>query len=368
MAFHASRLEKQLATELKPIPNLAGVAFGTVFTDHMFIAEYSRTWKSLKIVPFQNISLPPQASVFQYSISVFEGMKAFKDAEGRIRLFRPDQNFQRFNRSCARVALPEVDCGELEKCLNELLLVESRWIPAAEPRGFSLYIRPTFIGTSATLGVKSATDGLLYIIVSPVGPYYPTGFKPVSLWACPEYCRAAPGGTGAFKIGANYAPTVRPGDEAHARNCQQTLWLYGPDKMITEVGAMNIMAIWTNRDGEKELITARLDEGLVLPGVTRDSVLELARQEDLKVTEGIWTIDDLLSALNEKRVIEMFGTGTAAIVAPVNKVLYEDKWFDVPIDATDPSAEIGSYARRFLDQLQDIQYGKIEHKWSVIVQ
>jgi branched-chain amino acid aminotransferase len=368
MTFSASRIEKELAKELKPVPNLEGVPFGSIFTDHMFIAEYSNGWKSLKIVPFQNISLPPQASIFHYAVSVFEGMKAFKDSDGRIRLFRPDQNVDRFNRSCARVSLPVVDPRELEKCLTELLLVESRWVPPCEPRGYSLYIRPTFIGTTASLGVKSCNDGLLYIILSPVGPYYPTGFKPVSLWACTEYSRAWAGGTGCYKLGANYAITVKPGDEAHAKKCQQILWLYGPNKMITEVGAMNFMAVWINKAGEKELITARLDDGLVLPGVTRDSVLELARQDGLKVTEGIWTIDDLITALEENRVIEVFGTGTAAIVSPVNKILYEDKWYNVPIDPNDPKAEIGTYARRFLEQLQDIQYGKIEHEWSVIVE
>jgi branched-chain amino acid aminotransferase len=367
MAFSITRLEKQLATELKPIPDLSHVVFGTVFTDHMFIAEYDSEWKSLKIVPYQNISLPPQASVFHYSVSAFEGMKAFRDASGRIRLFRPDQNFNRLGASCARISLPVVDSAELEKVLRELLKVEDRWVPAATPRGFSLYIRPTFIGTTASLGVKSCNQGLLYIILSPVGPYYPTGFKPVSLWACTDYSRAWVGGTGCFKVGANYAITVKPGDVAHEKNCQQILWLYGPDRQITEVGAMNFMAIWKTKSGELELITARLDEGLVLPGVTRDSVLQLAREEGLKVTEGIWTIDDLLLALRENRVVEVIGTGTAAIVSPVNKILYEEKWYDVPIDPENPAAEIGKYAMKFLDKLQDIQYGVVEHPWSVIV-
>jgi branched-chain amino acid aminotransferase len=294
-------------------------------------------------------------------------MKAFRDESGRIRLFRPDQNFRRFGDSCARLSFPVVDPVELEKVLRALLKVESRWVPAATPRGFSLYIRPNFIGTSASLSLTCCTQGLFYIILSPVGPYYTSGFKPVSLWACADYCRAAPGQTGAFKLGANYGPTLRPGDQAHTHNCQQLLWLYGPDRQITEVGSMNLMAIWQNKAGERELITARLDDGLVLPGITRDSVLQLARRDGLKVTEGIWTMDDLLNALSEKRVLEMFGTGTAAIVSPVNRILYEDKWYDVPIDAENPGAEIGRYAKRFLDLLQDIHYGAVEHEWSVVV-
>ena len=364
MAFTADRIVKELAKELKPIPDLKGVPFGSVFTDHMFLAEYHGEWKSLKIVPFGDIPLPPQASIFHYGVGIFEGMKAFRDASGQVRLFRPMKNCERFGRSAERVALPVPDPKELEKCITELLRVEERWVP--KERGYSLYIRPTFIGTTPSLGVKACSDGLLYIILSPVGPYYPTGFKPVSLWACTEYSRAWPGGTGCYKVAPNYGITVMPGEAAHHKGCQQVLWLYGPDKQITEVGSMNLMGIWVNKKGEKELITARLDDGLILPGVTRDSILELARKEpDLKVTEGTWTMDELLEALKEKRVLEVFGTGTAAVVSPVNKILYNDQWYDVPVDPSDPNGSIGPYAHKFLNQLQDIQYGVTEHEWSV---
>ena len=364
MAFQFSRLTKELVKERKPVPDLKGVPFGSVFTDHMLLAEYDNEWKSIKIVPFQNLSLPPQASIFHYGVGIFEGMKAFRDSKGQVRLFRPEMNCERFKNSALRLALPAPEPEELEKCIKELIKVDEMWVP--HERGYSLYIRPTMIGITPSLGVKGCNQVLLYIILSPVGPYYATGFKPVSLWACTEYCRAWPGGTGNYKVAPNYGITVMPGEVAHQKNCQQVLWLYGPEEYITEVGSMNLMAVWINKKGEKELITAPLSMGLILPGVTRDSILELAREEkDLKVSEEKWTMHELVEALNEKRVLEVFGTGTAAVVSPVNKILYNEKWLDVPVDPHNPEAHIGPYAQKFLTKLQDIQYGSCEHKWSV---
>jgi branched-chain amino acid aminotransferase len=364
MAFTADRIETERSSTLKPLVPLAGVVFGTVFTDHMFIAEYDDGWKSLKIVPFQNISLPPQASVFHYAVSAFEGMKAFRDSAGRVRLFRPDRNWARFARSCRRLALPEIDLSEVQNALDQLLRVESRWVPYE--RGYSLYIRPTIIGTTLSIGVKASRQAIFYIILSPVGPYYPTGFKPVQLWACTEYLRAWVGGTGCYKVGANYAITILPGSVAYEKHAQQVLWLYGPERYVTEVGSMNLLGIWINKQGEKELITAGLEDGLILEGVTRDSVLALARQEpDLKVTEARWTIGELIEAIQEKRLLEIFGTGTAAVVSPVDRILFEDKWYDVPTTGGDGA---GYYAGKFLNILQDIQYGVIDHPWSIVVE
>ena len=364
MAFKADRIVKELVKEPRPLPDLHGVPFGSIFTDHMFMARYEHgQWVSLKIEPFANISLPPQASIFHYGVSLFEGMKAFRDEKGNIRLFRPMLNCKRMAASSERMYLPVLDPEEVLKCLVELLKVEEHWVP--KERGYSLYIRPTMIGTTASLGVKGCTDALFYIILSPVGPYYPTGFKPVSLWACTEYCRAWPGGTGNSKVGPNYGITVMPGELAHKKGTQQVLWLFGPNEEITEVGAMNFMAIWINKKGEKELITAPLEDGLILPGVTRQSILELARKEDgLKVTEAKWTMPEFLEALKENRVLEVFGTGTAAIITPVNKILYKDTTYDVPLDVNDPKATIGPYASKFIQQLMDIQYGVTESEWS----
>jgi branched-chain amino acid aminotransferase len=367
MAFSFDRLETTLTTTPRDVPNLKGVAFGSLFTEHMFIAEYNKgEWQSLKIVPYHNLSLPPQASVFHYGSCLFEGMKAYRDANGKIRMFRSMKNCLRLEKSCARMSFPIMPAAEVEKCLAELLRIEEKWVPAE--RGYSLYIRPTVVGITPSLGVKACADVLFYIILSPVGPYYPTGFKPVSLWACSEFCRAWPGGTGNAKVGPNYAPTIMPAERAAAKGAQQVLWLYGPEEVITEVGAMNLMGIWMNKKGQKELITASLDDGLILPGVTRESILELARQEpDLVVTEGQWTMPELAEAINEKRVLEVFGCGTAAIIAPVNRILYKEVWYDVPVDVNDPSAPIGPYALKFLNTLQDIQYGVTNHEWSSII-
>jgi branched-chain amino acid aminotransferase len=366
MAFRADRLEKELVAERKPLVPLAGVQFGTVFTDHMFLGVRKGGQWTLKIMPHQNLKLLPQVSVFQYGTCAFEGMKAFRDSSGQVRLFRPDLNWARFVRSCDRLDGPAIDAGECQKILEELLRIEERWVP--HERGYSLYIRPTMAGIVPALGSKINDDTIMFIILSPVGPYYSTGFKPVALWACTEYARAWYGATGCYKVGANYAITVMPGELAHKKNCQQVLWLSGPERYITEVGSMNLLGIWINKAGEKELITAPLDDGLILPGVTRESILALAREDgELKVTEGKWTIDELLEAIREKRVIEVFGSGTAAVISPVNKILYNDEWIDVPVRADDPDAAIGVYAERYLTRLQDIQYGVVEHPWSVVL-
>jgi branched-chain amino acid aminotransferase len=241
MAFLASRIEKELVAEPKPLIDLAGVPFGSVFTDHMFVAHCEREeWTSLKIAPRQNLNLPPHASVFQDATVAFEGMKAFRDSAGQIRLFRSLANWERFLCSCQRRDGLNVDPVEADKCLRELLRVESRWVPSA--RGFSLYIRPSLIGASAALGSNDSGHMIFFIILSPVGPYYATGFKPVPLWACTEYARAWYGSIGCYKAGANYAITVMPGEIAHDKGCQQVLWLSGPERYITEVGSMNLLA------------------------------------------------------------------------------------------------------------------------------
>jgi branched-chain amino acid aminotransferase len=365
MAFCADRLEKELLTERKPLVPLDGVEFGTVFTDHMFLGVYRSGQWTLKIQPHQNLKLLPHVSVFQYATCAFEDMKAFRDASGRVRLFRPERNWARFLRSCARLDAPQIDAGECQRVLLELLRVEERWVP--RERGSSLHIRPSMAGIVPALGAKINDDVIFFIILSPVGPYHATGVRPAALWACTEYARTWHGATGAHKIGANCAITVMPGELARGKGCQQVLWLSGPERYITEVGSMNVLGVWV-RGGRRELITAPLDDGLVLPGVTRESILELARQDgDLAVVEARWTIDELIEAIREGRVIEVFASGTAAVVSPVNRILYNDVWIDVPVRADDPQATIGVYAERFLNTLQDIQYGAVEHPWSLVV-
>jgi len=297
--------------------------------------------------------------VLHYAIECFEGMKAYKDKKGQVRLFRPMENMNRFINSAKRLCLPTFPQEKLLDAMKSLIKLEKDWIP--QEKGFSLYIRPTLIATDPIIGVNEPTKALLYVILSPVGPYYPTGFKPVSLYAGSTDVRAWPGGTGCYKIGGNYAPGILPMLDAAKKGHQQILWLQ--DKKITEVGTMNLFCFWKNKQGEKELITAPLD-GQILPGITRKSILELTREwKEFKVSEADWTIDSLVQALNEGRVLELFGAGTAAIVSPVNKIFYEGKDYEVP--CKDNTA--GELTSRLMNTLLSIQYGELESPWSVLV-
>ncbi|OXB63335.1 hypothetical protein ASZ78_012910, partial [Callipepla squamata] len=261
---------------------------------------------------------------------LFEGMKAYRGVDGKIRLFRPSLNMERMARSARRMTLPCFDQNELLECIRKLLEVEKEWVPYSSSA--SLYIRPTLIGTEPSLGVKKPTKALLYVILSPVGAYFSSEcFNPISLWADPKYVRAWKGGTGDCKLGGNYGSSIYAQQEALELGCQQVLWLYGEDHQITEVGTMNLFLYWINEDGENELATPPLD-GIILPGVTRQSILDLARnwvsalampvvvsslitstKREFKVSERYITMSDLTTALEENRVKEMFGAGTACI-------------------------------------------------------
>jgi branched-chain amino acid aminotransferase len=246
------------------------------------------------------------------------------------------------------------------ECLKSLLKLESKWIP--EENGFSLYIRPTLIGTQNSLGVGPSNKALLFVIMSPVGPYYPEGWKPIKLLADDRYVRAWPGGTGNSKLGGNYAPCILPQIEANKKGYTQVLWLFGPERDVTEVGTMNFFLYWTNKQGEKELVTPPLD-GTILPGVTRDSILQLARKwNEFKVSERKITIFDILDGVKENRVIEAFGSGTAAVVSPIKLISYHAVDYSIPIDT---ELGIGKLTKRFADTILGIQYGKIPSEWSV---
>jgi len=363
-----SKMVIERTTKPKQKTELSKLLFGKEFTDHMFEVDWqaAKGWGIPRISAFHNLSLEPSCSVFQYASECFEGMKAYKDAQGRIRLFRPDKNIERLNISAQRIVLPSFDQKGFLHCLNELLKVDKDWIP--NQKGYSLYLRPTLIGTQPTLGVGPSGSAKLYIIGSPVGPYFPEGWKPVKLLADDKYVRAWPGGTGSCKVGGNYAATIMPQVEAAKKGYTQVLWLFGPEQQITEVGTMNMFVFWINKQGEKELITAPLD-GTILPGVTRDSVLSLAREwKQFKVSEAKFTITDLLEALKEKRVLEAFGAGTAAVVSTVQIINYKGEDHHIPIDAKDPNAGIGPLAKKFADTILGIQYGEISHPWSVLVE
>ncbi|KAF7162754.1 hypothetical protein CNMCM5623_007923 [Aspergillus felis] len=363
-----SKLTITKTTTPKELQAPKDLVFGKSFTDHMLSIEWSAAngWDAPRIVPYQNLSLDPSACVFHYAFECFEGMKAYKDKKGQIRLFRPDKNMARLNKSSERIALPTFDGQALIKLIGEFVRLDSRFIPDA--RGYSLYLRPTMIGTQSTLGVGPPGSALLFVIASPVGPYYPTGFKAISLEATDYAVRAWPGGVGDKKLGANYAPCVLPQLKAASRGFQQNLWLFGEEEYVTEVGTMNLFIALKNKEtGQKELATAPLD-GTILEGVTRDSVLALARER--LVPKG-WTVSErkirmseVAEASEEGRLIEVFGAGTAAIVSPVRTISYRGKMVDCGLKENE---EAGKIALQMKNWIEGIQYGDEEHPWSYVL-
>ncbi|TKA81437.1 Branched-chain-amino-acid aminotransferase, mitochondrial [Cryomyces minteri] len=361
-----SKLSISKTTTPKELTPPEELVFGRTFTDHMLSLEWtaSQGWLPARITPYQNLSLDPATCVFHYAFECFEGMKACKDSNGQIRLFRPDKNMARFNGSCARIALPTFDGKSLMELISKFVALEERFIPST--RGYSLYLRPTMIGTQRTLGVGPPGSALCFVIASPVGPYYPTGFKAVSLEATDYAVRAWPGGVGDKKLGANYAPCIVPQMQAAGRGFHQNLWLFGEEEYVTEVGTMNLFAAMINKEtGKKELLTAPLD-GTILEGVTRDSILALARErlepEGWAVAERKFTMKELADAADEGRMLEVFGSGTAAVVSPVRKISWKGRLVECGLQE---GQEAGPVAQQMKDWIEGIQYGDEEHPWSV---
>jgi branched-chain amino acid aminotransferase len=365
-SFKASdvKIERCKESCAKPKPDPNNLVFGAHFSDHMFEVDWreDRGWGEAKICPVHDLQLHPAAKVFHYAIELFEGTKAYRGHDGKIRLFRPDMNAKRMLSSAERATLPLFDEAELVGCIKKLVAVDREWVPHSTSS--TLYIRPTLIGTEESLGVARSKSALLFVLTGPVGPYYPTGFKPVSLLADPKFVRSWAGGAGAYKMGSNYAPTIAIQMEAAKRNCQQVLWLNGDDHEVTEVGTMNFLMYWINEQGEKELITPTLDTGLILPGVTRQSLLDLGRKwGDFKVTERSLYMWEIVKALKENRLKELFGAGTACVVCPIESILYDGKKLEIPT-----MKEGAPVTMRFYKELTDIQFGKIEHPWAVVVE
>jgi len=363
LQLQSDNLKLELNSKPKTKPNESDLKFGHLFTDHMLSVDWTQSegWSSPRIKPLENLSLHPACKVFHYAQEVFEGMKAYRGVDGRIRLFRPDLNMKRMNTSAERSCMPTFDPDELLECIKRLLVLESDWVPAAKHS--SLYIRPVMIGTEPTIGLGPANQATLFVILSPVGAYFGEKIKPISLYCDPAYVRATPGGSGYTKMGSNYAPTLLPQKMAEMEGCEQVLWVFGEEQEVSEVGAMNIFILMRSESGELELVTPPLTNGTILPGVTRQSVLELAGMMDgLKVRERRITLPELLRASGEERVQEIFTCGTAAIVSPVGRLKYQGEFISVPT----PSSGLAS---QMLTQLQDIYYGKEpDHPWSVDIE
>jgi len=349
-------IERTTNPKAKP-ENCDTLPFGSVFTDHMLEIDWTAKdgWAAPVIKPFGDLNMHPASSCMHYAIQLFEGMKAYRRPDGKVQMFRPDKNMERMHNSAERSSLPLFDKEEMLKCITALVDIDRDWIPDSTKA--SLYIRPTMIGTEPTLGVSPPTSAKMFCILCPVGPYFATGgFNPVSLHADASVVRAFEGGCGNYKMGANYGPTIKPHTEAMKKGHQQILWLYGPEHYITEVGTMNIMIYWRNSDGELELVTPPIEQGVILPGVTRHSLLALAREwNEFKVSTRPVTMAELVTALDDGRVIEVFGAGTACVVCPVNKVTYGDRTLHIPTMDNGPKL-----ATRFLHTLNDIQYGNVD--------
>lgn len=336
----------------KPAPGTE-LGFGRIFTDHMFLMDYQEGegWKNPRIEPYHVLPLDPAALVLHYGQEVFEGLKAYRWATGDIHLFRPRIYLNRMNRSTKRLCLPEVDVEFVLEALRQLIRLEKKWIPSAP--GTSLYIRPNMIATEAALGVQLSKQILLYIILGPVGAYYPQGFNPTAIYVTEKYTRTARGGLGEAKTMANYAASLLAMEEAHELGYTQVLWLDGVErKYAEEVGTSNIFFLF-----DDELVTPSLD-GTILGGVTRDSILHIARQWEMKVSERRVSLDEVISALESGKLKEIFASGTAAVISPVGKLAYRGKTYVVS------GGKVGSLAQNLYDHIMGIQYGKIKDPYG----
>lgn len=338
--------------------DVSGIAFGTYFTDHMFLMDYSvgKGWHDPRVVPYAPIALEPSAMVFHYAQEVFEGMKAYRGEDGKIRLFRPLENIRRMAASCERLCIPQIPEQAYLDALKALVEVEQDWVPH-EP-DTSLYIRPFIIATDPHVGVRASHSYVFCIITCPVGSYYAEGINPVKIMIETEDVRAVKGGTGFAKCGGNYAASIRAGERAVKAGYSQVLWLDGIyKKYIEEVGSMNVMF----KIGGK-VITPELT-GSVLPGVTRKSCLEILRDWDIEVEERDISIDELVVAADNGTLEEAWGTGTAAVVSPIGEFAYEGKNYSVG------GGKIGEVTQKLYDTITGIQWAKIgdAYDWTVDV-
>ncbi len=348
------RIETLEGNEGKEKPDESALGFGQYFTDHMLVMKYNadRGWHDAVVQPYQNFSLDPAAMALHYGQAIFEGLKAYRGKDDKIFLFRPTANIERMNISAKRMCMPELPIDDVMAGLKKLVEIDQEWIPRSE--GATLYIRPTMIASEAALGVRPSTEYIFFVILSPVGAYYAEGFNPVKIFVTDKYVRAVPGGVGHVKTAGNYAASIMAALEAQEEGFTQVLWLDAKErKYIEEVGTMNIFFLIGD-----ELITPPLT-GSILPGVTRDSVLQLTAEWGLKVVEKRISIEDVLAATEDGSLKEIFGTGTAAVISPVGSLHYKGR--DIEIN----NGKTGELSQRLFDELQAIQYGQQEdpHGW-----
>jgi branched-chain amino acid aminotransferase len=323
--------------------------FGRVFSDHMFMLDFKKGkgWHNARIVPYHPLEMDPAAMVLHYGQGVFEGLKAYRWPHDKICLFRPEQNWERLNRSALRMCMPELDPALQMQAVEELLKLDKDWVP--HHVGSSLYIRPTMIASEPHLGVRPADEYLYFVITGPVAAYYAEGFNPVKIYVSEEYVRTVRGGVGESKTMANYASSLYAAEIAKKKGFTQVLWLDAVERRyVEEVGTSNIFF----RIGE-ELITPPL-AGSILPGVTRNCVIQLAGHWGIKLTERQISIDEVIETAQSGGMKEMFASGTAAVISPVGEISYRDRRYRIS------NGSVGEWAQKLYDEILGIQYGERE--------
>ena len=332
------------------------LGFGKVFTDHMFLMDWDidRGWHDARIVPYGPLSLSPACTALHYALEVFEGLKAYRTADGKIQMFRPYENAKRRVNSADRIGVPSVDPEDFVTAVRTLVELDKDWVPHSE--GTSLYIRPVIFGDDSNVGLHTLRHAIFMIILAPSGMYYPQGINPVRIMVEEADVRAVRGGTGYTKCGGNYAASQRASVVAESKGYTQVLWLDGVErKYVEEVGSMNMMF---KIDGK--VVTPALDDGSILPGITRKSILELVRSEGIPVEERKVTLQEIIDAAEAGKLEEAWGCGTAAVVSPVGWLFAEGKEYTIN------NGEIGPMTRHLYDEITSIQWGKKEDKFGWI--
>ena len=351
------QIEKILTATPKEKPAADTLGFGKYFTDHMFMMDYAegQGWHNARIIPFGPIALHPASTVLHYGSEIFEGLKAYRRADGQVQLFRPIENIRRMNNSAERMCLPQIPEDMALEALTEFVRTEQDWTPSAP--GTSLYLRPFMFGNDESLGVHAVHNATYVIIASPVGSYYKEGINPVKIMIETEDVRAVRGGTGEAKCGGNYAASNRAGKRAEQKGYSQVLWLDGVHrKYIEEVGAMNVMF----KIGG-EIVTPALS-GSILPGITRKSIIEVLKGKGYTVSERLLSIDELKEAMANGTLEEAWGCGTAAVVSPIGELAYNGEKYPVN------GGQIGEVTQMLYDTLTGIQWGKIEDTYGWTLQ
>jgi branched-chain amino acid aminotransferase len=340
-----SKFDIKLTSSPKPRPADSEVGFGKHFTDHMFVMEWSkdRGWHNGRVEPYGPLVFDPAAAVFHYGQAMFEGLKAFRGRDGKVRLFRVDRHCKRMAGGAPRLCMPPVDPELMKQAIIDVVHADREWVPSSP--GTALYIRPTLVASEAFLGVRPAERYTFFIILSPVGPYYAEGLKPVKIWVERAFVRAAPGGLGAIKAGANYAASLLAAENARKAGYAQVLWLDAVEhRWLEEVGTMNLVLKIRG-----ELVTPPLG-GTILGGVTRDCVINLARGWGMKVSERPVSIEEVLVAHKDGSLEEVFGCGTAAVISPVGELAFGEQRLVINDGA------IGETSKKLYDEITTIQY------------